>query len=202
MPKSFSTETVQRAERLYCIDGYSFSEIRDMTGVSLRQLKYWGRKWEWTEKRHENRRILLNIEMKKNRLREILLDKCLEKVGTRDVLALVALESLTRKASLNEARRQVSLPREPQGGPTTIQDGIEALETAGISKMKQLAADPEQLDLQTIRGIEEAIRLAEHYRNRLKCGGFMMDLLREKGSHPQGKTAREEEKSLVKCGLG
>lgn len=202
MPKSFSTETVQRAERLYCIDGYSFSEIRDMTDVSLRQLKYWGRKWEWTEKRHENRRILLNIQMKKNRLRETLLDRCLEKVDTRDVLALVALESLTRKTSLDEARREVNLPRELQGGSATIQDGIEALENAGISKMKQLAADPKQLDLQTIRGIEEAIRLAEHYRRRLKSADYMMDLLREIGSHPKGKSAREVEKSLVKCGLG
>jgi len=174
--EEFSTQTVQLAERFYCISGHSFSEVSDITGVSPRQLKHWGKKLDWTEKRRENSRIIHEIGTKKNLLREKLLHNCLETAGPRDVIAFVAMESLARKTAMDDAKRGPDPRGKSPGEPAaTVRDGIEALEKACLMRMNQLAADPKQLDVRVIRGIEAGLEMAGRYKRMLIQGQSFLD---------------------------
>jgi len=50
VPENYSSEAVQRAERLKCQVGHSFNEVNDITGNSLMQLEYPVKKLGWTKK--------------------------------------------------------------------------------------------------------------------------------------------------------
>jgi DNA-binding transcriptional MerR regulator len=170
MPKSHKMEMADRAELLYCRDGNSYSEVAALTGVPLRTLKDWGRKGGWQQKRLENRRAHQEIRTKTFQLREKLIENCFRTLSARDALAVVSMESLARKI----ARDDIDIKKNPapavngSGESERLENAIIALEKACHVRIGQLEADPEQLHLEAVRGLEAAFGLVGRLKSRLR----------------------------------
>lgn len=97
MGKEIDWETREQAEELYIVDGRTFEEAARITGVSVSQLKNWGRDGDWKEKRQEHRQLLRSIKSTKVKLRRELLQKALQSQDPQDVYAAVRLETVAAR---------------------------------------------------------------------------------------------------------
>lgn len=105
MPSEISWEIRERAEGLYIIDGLTYDQVADRTGVSVTQLKRWGADGKWTEQKKEYRRELSDLRRGSVQLRAKLLRKVLDSPSPdpQDVYALARFE---RVAALTTGARE------------------------------------------------------------------------------------------------
>ena len=87
MGTEISWETRQRAEDLYVFDGLTYEQVAEETGVSLAQLKRWGKEGDWSEHKRLRRQQLSDIKRKKIELAEKLISKALTSTDPQDVYA-------------------------------------------------------------------------------------------------------------------
>lgn len=100
MGKEIDWEIRGQAEELYIIDGRTYEQVAEATGVSVSQLKAWGSAGGWRKKREECRESVRDIRMTKVKLRRAQLRKALETQDPQDVYAAVRLESLAARESI------------------------------------------------------------------------------------------------------
>ena len=53
MGREHPTDTLWKAQELYCVDRLSYAAVAEATGVSATTLKAWGQKYDWARKRAE-----------------------------------------------------------------------------------------------------------------------------------------------------
>ena len=87
MGAEISWETRERAEELYIFDGLTYEQVVKETGVSLAQLKRWGKDGGWGDSRRERRQQLSDIKRKKIELAQKLINKALTSADPQDVYA-------------------------------------------------------------------------------------------------------------------
>ena len=92
MVEAYDWSIRERAEQLYVIDGRTYAEVAELTGVSVSQLKRWGKDGGWTENRMEYRSALGDIRRKTVLLRRDLLEKAIDSKDPQNVYAFAALE--------------------------------------------------------------------------------------------------------------
>ena len=61
MGKEISWDIRERAEYLYTIDGRTYEEVSEATGVSISQLKRWAKEDKWREMRKEYRQAQYDV---------------------------------------------------------------------------------------------------------------------------------------------
>lgn len=166
-------EVVDRAEQFYCDGGHALAEVGALTGVSLKTLKRWSARHGWAEKRIETRRALREIRTKTALLREKFIEKSLGTLNARDVLAVVSMEAVARRAAVHDAKRTADPPPDGPVDAGSEADSIAALEKACHVRMNQFLADPAQLDLPSVRGLEEAVDLVRNLKARLQRSAEM-----------------------------
>jgi len=92
--KEYSFEIRDRAEELYVIEGLTYQETADETGVALATIKLWAAADTWREKRATYREEKKNLQGNLMDLRAKMLRKVLDSLDPQDVYALVALEKI------------------------------------------------------------------------------------------------------------
>ena len=108
MGKEISWEVREQAEELYIVDGKSFEEVAEITGVSVAQLKRWGagNKEEgiasWSERKKEYRNAFANIRRDTVLLRKRMTERALKSLDPQDLYAVVKLETLAARQDKKE----------------------------------------------------------------------------------------------------
>ena len=108
MAKEISWEIREQAEELYIVDGKTFDEVAEITGVSITQLKRWGagfpdpddpekKSSSWTDRKKEYRTAFANIKRDTVLLRKRLFSKALKSLDPQDVYAISSLEATAAK---------------------------------------------------------------------------------------------------------
>ncbi len=165
MPKTFSIETVVRAEKLYCLEGHTLQDVARRTGVSMRALHYWSQKHGWKEKRLEICRTLLDISTKTLLLREKLIDNCITTLNAQDIFAVASLEAIAKKQERDDPAKPPVLPRKARPGKGAGEnEAVAELEKACHNWMHNMAADPGQLNLEAIRTLKAAMDLVRDFK--------------------------------------
>jgi hypothetical protein len=111
------------------------------------------------EKRLETNRAFLGVRTKMVLLREKLIENCMGTLKAQDAFAVEAIECLARKAAVDGAGAAPDPPPEVRPGLDGEKNSIAALEKACRLRMNQLLADPAQMSLPAIRGLEAALEL-------------------------------------------
>ena len=158
MPREIDWEIRIDAEELYVVDGLTYEQVSERTGVSVSQLQRWGTDGGWVERRREYRNALGDIRRDTIKLRQQLIKKALESLDPQAVYAVSRLESATRatKSSQPEDRPvAISKPIE------TSADAVTALKSAVEQKVNMLLSKPGSIDLKSIKDLKSAMELLE-----------------------------------------
>ena len=160
MGKEISWEIREQAEELYIVDGLTFEQVAEKTGVSVSQLKRWAAVTadqaekglrSWTERRREYRTAHTNIRRDTVLLRKRLIAKALVSLNPQDVFAISSLESTAAKLQQQSAAADPEAV--PDGGPIRIEtpaDAVEALQTVVERRIKTQISRPESISLKSV----------------------------------------------------
>lgn len=108
MGKEISWEIREEAEQLYIIEGKTFDEVSELTGVSVAQLKRWaaGNEEEgiasWGDRKKEYRTTLLNIQRDTVQLRKKMMRQALSSLNPQDLYAVIKLETMAARQDKKE----------------------------------------------------------------------------------------------------
>lgn len=103
MATEISWEIREQAEELYIVDGKTFEEVSEITGVSITQLKRWGAGDQnenissWTERKREYRTAFVNIRRDTVLLRKKMTQRALKSLDPQDLYAVVKLETMAAR---------------------------------------------------------------------------------------------------------
>ena len=101
MGREYPTDTLWKAQELYCVDRMSYAAVAEATGVSATTLKTWGQKYHWARRREEIARaeseIRVNIIKGRQKALEQLLSAADAKEAAPMAFAVSSLETLALK---------------------------------------------------------------------------------------------------------
>ena len=108
MAKEISWEIREQAEELYIVDGKTFDEVAEITGVSITQLKRWGagfpdpddpeqKSSSWMDRKKEYRSAFANIRRDTVLLRKRMTERALKSLDPQDLYAVVKLETMAAR---------------------------------------------------------------------------------------------------------
>jgi transposase-like protein len=113
MQHEYSWEVRERAEELYVVDGLTYKEVAEATGISVSQIERWGSEGGWADRRRQYRQTMSEIRRKTLLLREALIDKAITSLDPQDVYAISRLEATeTQATELSKLQRELATVRE------------------------------------------------------------------------------------------
>lgn len=165
MGKEYPTDTLWRAQELYCVDRLSYAAVAEATGVSATTLKAWGQKYGWARRREEiaqaESEIRVNIIMGRKAILQRLLEAEDGKEASQAAFAVASLESLALKQAELAAAGKLSSFTERSAKPqiATQADAVAALKEAVRSKVGMALADPEKINAATVQDVKRCLDL-------------------------------------------
>ncbi|MBU1565571.1 MAG: hypothetical protein KJ630_08075 [Proteobacteria bacterium] len=169
-PESYSWEVRESAEELYIIDGRTYEQVAETTGVSTSQLKRWGTEAtpSWMDRRREYRQAQTSVRRGVMLAKAKLIESVIETEDAQKAYAFSALVS-SAKTLDDEARSRMQLEpqptdTEPQGEMVT--DTTEALTAAIQRKIGTMLSAPNGITLATIKELQGALQLLEKLKAR------------------------------------
>ena len=172
MPESYGWETIEAAEELYIIDGLTFEQTAERTGVSESQLKRWSSESTpvWPERRREYRQAQVSVRhgvmLAKAKLIEAVLD-------TQDPQKAFAFNSLVSAGRVidEEARERAAAAPGPAPVAPELSDQpvdvIEALGKALNTRIGTLLSQPGAITLTAIKELQQALTLLEKLKAKI-----------------------------------
>jgi DNA-binding transcriptional regulator YiaG len=158
MPREIDWETRIDAEELYVVDGLTYEQVSERTGVSVTQLQRWGTDGGWVERRREYRNALGDIRRNTVKLRQALIESALNSLDPQAVYAVARLESATRATKSSQPDdRPVAISKPIE----TSADAVAALKVALEQKINMLLSKPGSIDLKAIKDLKSAMELLE-----------------------------------------
>jgi len=151
------TERFLHAEVLHIIDGFPLSRVAEITGLRLEELEATCVRDHWQERRREFVGALLDIRRNTTMLRKRLIEKALDSLDPRDISAVARLET----AAAREKPAWDVLSFHLSDEKTIQVDPIDALQKAVERKTALMLHRPENLSLQGIRELKEALQIIE-----------------------------------------
>ena len=110
MGKEIPWEIREEAEQLYIIEGKTYDEVSELTGVSVAQLQRWGTGNEeegipsWSERKKEYRTTLSNIQRDTVLLRKEMMRQALSSLNPQDLYAVIKLETMAARQDKKEEK--------------------------------------------------------------------------------------------------
>lgn len=196
MGKEIPWEIREEAEQLYIIDGKTFDEVSELTGVSVAQLQRWGtgnpeeKITSWAERKREYRTAFSNIKRDTLLLRKRMIGKALNSLNPQDVFAISSLESMAARLekSLSDKDDFISSTGKDKVIIKTPQDAIDALQDVVELKINNLLSKPGAINLNAIKEMKQSLELIEKMKEKYKG---------EKRSKASGENAEQDRKRLV-----
>ena len=169
MPESYGWDTICAAEELYILDGLTFDQVAERTGVSVSQLKRWSADSNpsWPERRKEYRDAQVSVRRGVMLAKAKLIASVIESEDPQKAYAFGALVSSGKQIEA-EARERVATPATaaaPQAGWTgplpESTDVVEALRVAVQARVATLTQQPGALTLGAVKEMMAALELLE-----------------------------------------
>ena len=164
MGREYPTDTLWRAQELYCVDRLSFAQVAEATGVSATTLKNWSEKYGWRAKREEIARaeseIRVNIIKGRQKALEQLLAAADAKEAAPMAFAVSSLESLTlKRLELAAAGKIPNAAGPARHKIATRADAVAALRDAVERKLGLALADPDKITTATVLDVKRCLDL-------------------------------------------
>lgn len=160
----YPSDTLWKAQELYCIDRLSYQAVAEATGVSATTLKAWGQKYDWAKRREEIARaeseIRINIIKGRKKALEQLLAATEPKEAAPMAFAVSSLESLALKRM--ELAASGKIPAGTGASRHKVEsraDAIAALREAVEMKLGAALADPDKITTATVQDIKRCLDL-------------------------------------------
>ncbi|WP_165064490.1 hypothetical protein [Desulfovibrio sp. ZJ200] len=164
MGREYPTDTLWRAQELYCVDRLSYAAVAEATGVSPTTLKAWGQLYNWSRKRAEiaqaESEIRVNLVKGRQKALEQLLTAADAKEAAPMAFAVSSLESLALKRQELAAAGKI-----PSAAPVTRRkignraEAIAALREAVERKLGLALADPDKISTATVQDVKRCLEL-------------------------------------------
>ncbi|MBU0971019.1 MAG: hypothetical protein KKC20_10255 [Proteobacteria bacterium] len=161
MPEGYSYEIREIAKDLFVTEGYTYDQVARSTGVSVAQLKRWGKDEDWTDARREYRDALSSIKRDTVKLRAKLLKTALGSGDPQSVYAFAAIEKTVGNKSADSAT--VSNP-ERLKNINTPSDAVAALQEVVELKLNKMLAQPDTLQLSQVRELKQTMELIDQMK--------------------------------------
>ena len=180
MAKEYSWEIRESAEELYIINGLTYEQVADHTGVSLSQLKRWGKESEWRDRRKMYRQAQTSIRYDVRMAKAKIIKSV---IATEDAQKAFAFNSLVSASAAieKEATEQPKI----QAGATriikTTQDAIDALQEAIQFKINTMLTQPEALTYEASKDLKQTMEMIEQLAAKYQD--------KDKGAQNKGLTA-------------
>jgi len=164
MAEPYSWETREQAQELYVIEGHTYDEVAGMTGVSVSQLKRWGKEDSWSEAKRELRQALTDIKRKRVLLRRDLLDKAMG-LEPQNVYAFAKMEQVA--AAIDKGQE-----KEPKPAPVPISErkfgnygeAIDALQQAIFLRFGELVQGNGSINPKAISDLKTAMVMVDEMK--------------------------------------
>ena len=177
MAKEISWEIREQAEELYIVDGKTFEEVAEITGVSVAQLKRWGtgfpdpddpekKSSSWTDRKKEYRTAFTNIRRDTVLLRKRLISKALKSLDPQDVYAISSLESTVAKVQQAAGADIVATGLKEKRIIKTPQDAVDALGDVVENKINGMLTKPGAINLAAIKEMKQALELIDKMKTK------------------------------------
>lgn len=170
MPEGYSYEIREIAKEQYVTEGRTYDQVAESTGVSVAQLKRWGKEEDWTGARREYRDALSSIKRDTVKLRAKLVKAALATGDPQSVYAFAAIEkaaAAANKAKGPESDLVVSNP-EKLKNINTPEAAVEALQEVVELKLNKMLAQPEILQLSQVKELKQTMELIDQMKAQYK----------------------------------
>ena len=166
-----SWEIRERAEGLYIIDGLTYEQVAERTGVSVTQLKRWGSDADWTEQKREYRRELSDLRRGTVQLRAKLLRKVLDTPAPdpQDIYAFARIEQVAAAAAARtRPESREAAPQESVEARViqTPEDAVAALSFALQKKINAMLSGSSGIDLAGVKEAKQCMELIDKMRSQ------------------------------------
>lgn len=172
--QEISWEIRERAEELYIVDGKTFEEVSEITGVSSTQLKRWGAGKEsegedagipsWSARKREYRSAFTSIKRDTVLLRKRLIANALHSLEPQDVYAVSRMEALAAK-TIKDIPGTAANPIEKKEIKTP-QDAVSALSDMVEKKINSMLTQPDAINLNSIKEMKQTLELIEKMKSK------------------------------------
>ena len=174
MAEPYGWDTTCACEELYILDGLSFEQVAEKSGVAVATLKRWSGNSEptWPERRREYRQAQVSVRRGVMLAKAKLIGSVLETEDPQKAYAFASLVN-TGKAIEDEARERAAALQpvsvEEAVSPANYSDPQEmaaALSQAVNSKISQMLGQPGALTIAGIKELQQALALLEKLRGQ------------------------------------
>ncbi|MBA3009464.1 MAG: hypothetical protein KKF12_17585 [Proteobacteria bacterium] len=163
MPEGYSYEIREIAKDLFVTEGYTYDQVARSTGVSVAQLKRWGKDEDWTDARREYREALSSIKRDTVKLRAKLLKTALGSGDPQSVYAFAAIEKAVAAGKRPVDAAPVSNP-ERLKNINTPSDAVAALQEVVELKLNKMLSQPDTLQLSQVRELKQTMELIDQMK--------------------------------------
>ena len=179
MPEPYGWDTIEQAEELYIIDGLTFDQVAERTGVSVSQLKRWSADSTptWPERRREYRTAQVSVRRGVMLAKARLIESVIESEDPQKAYAFGALVSSSKQIEA-EARERAAAQavdqalQQPIGDLVAeVTDPIEALREAVRLRVAGLVQAPGTLTLAAVKELLQAMEMLERRAAPKATGG-------------------------------
>jgi len=174
-PEAYSWEVREAAEELYIIDGRTFEQVAETTGVSISQLKRWGLDSvpAWSDRRREYRQAQTSVRRGVMLAKAKLIESVINTEDAQKAYAFSALVSSARTID-QEARERsqegqaqdTKAVAEPSTVIRTSADAVNALQLAVQSKINNMLTRPGDLSFAAIKDTKAALEMIEQLQSK------------------------------------
>ena len=187
MPEPYGWDTIEQAEELYIIDGLTFDQVAERTGVSVSQLKRWSADSTptWPERRREYRTAQVSVRRGVMLAKARLIESVIESEDPQKAYAFGALVSSSKQIEA-EARERAAAQavdqalQQPIGDLVAeVTDPIEALREAVRLRVAGLVQAPGTLTLAAVKELLQAMEMLERRAAPKDVGGGPVALTAE-----------------------
>lgn len=143
MPESYGWDTIEAAEELYIIDGLTFEQVAERTGVSVSQLKRWSGESNpsWPDRRREYRQAQVSVRRGVMLAKAKLIESVIETEDAQKAYAFGALVN-SGKVIEQEAKERTATPGySGYSGDTIPNSAANSVHVPGITPGAPVSAD-------------------------------------------------------------
>lgn len=172
MPEPYGWDTIEQAEELYIIDGLTFDQVAERTGVSVSQLKRWSADSAptWPERRREYRTAQVSVRRGVMLAKARLIESVIESEDPQKAYAFGALVSSGKIIEAEAQQRTAAVPGPAEAQPlaeiATPQQAVEALQLALQRKIGLMLHSPNEMTLPAIKDVKATMDMIEQLRTK------------------------------------
>lgn len=169
MPESYGWDTIEAAEELYILDGLTFEQVAERTGVSMSQLKRWSADSSpsWPDRRREYRAAQVSIRCGVVLAKAKLIASVIESEDPQKAYAFGALVASGKQidAEAKERMQVAPVTAAPiDAAASHLVEGtnmVDALRQAVQARVAALTQQPGAITLKAIQELLAAMEMLE-----------------------------------------